>query len=112
VRSASYESVEKEVALLIEDFLARLARVLSKHKGREHEVEEMEERMKGVVLIERAVSAMVSGDNLPSLHEGLKLNEPRDLLQGISSRMLTDKLDARESRHDRVALGVATTRSV
>jgi DNA-binding HxlR family transcriptional regulator len=89
----SHERREKEVALLIEDFLSKLAHALPMHEKREYSVEEMEKEMKGVVSILGTLSQRWSLGIIFLLYMGsLKFNELRDLLPGISSRTLTDKL--------------------
>lgn len=89
----SHERSEKEVALLIEDFLGRLALALSKREKGEYSVEEMEKRMKGIVFILGALSQRWSLGIIFLLYmRSLNFNELRDLLPGISSRTLTDKL--------------------
>jgi DNA-binding HxlR family transcriptional regulator len=94
----SHERREKEIATLIEDFLANLARALPKHEEREYSVEEMERRMKGIVSILSALSQRWSLGIIFLLYmKTLKFNELRDLLPGISSRTLTDKLRMLES---------------
>jgi len=90
---ASRRGPEKEVAPLIEDFLSKLALVISKRRPREYSVEEMEEQMKGVVSILSVLSQRWSLGIIYLLYmKSLKFNELRDLLHGISSRTLTDKL--------------------
>lgn len=93
MRPVSHRRTEKEAALLIEDFLAKLARIISKREEREYSVEEMEEQMKGVVSILGALSQRWSLGIIFLLYmRSLKFNELRELLHGISSRTLTDKL--------------------
>ena len=95
---ASRRGPEKEVAPLIEDFLSKLAHVISKRKPREYSVEEMEEQMKGVVSILSVLSQRWSLGIIYLLYmKSLKFNELRELLHGISSRTLTDKLRMLES---------------
>jgi DNA-binding HxlR family transcriptional regulator len=94
----SHERLEREIARLIEDFLANLARALSKHEEREYSVEEVEGRIKGVVSILSTLSQRWSLGIIFLLYmRSLKFNELRDLLPGISSRTLTDKLRMLES---------------
>lgn len=89
----SHERREKEVASLIEDFLSKLANALPMHEKREYSFEEMEKEMKGVVSILGTLSQRWSLGIIFLLYMGsLKFNELRDLLPGISSRTLTDKL--------------------
>jgi DNA-binding HxlR family transcriptional regulator len=89
----SPERRERELTLLIEDFLAKLAQALSKHEDVEYSVEEMEGRMKGVVSLLGALSQRWSLAIVFLLYmRSLKFNELRELLPGISSRTLTDKL--------------------
>jgi DNA-binding HxlR family transcriptional regulator len=93
VKPVSHERREKEIARLIEDFLANLARALPKHEEHEYSVEETEEQMKGVVTILSALSQRWSLGIIFLLYmRSLKFNELRELLPGISSRTLTDKL--------------------
>jgi len=66
---------------------------ISKRRPREYSVEEMEEQMKGVVSILSVLSQRWSLGIIYLLYmKSLKFNELRDLLHGISSRTLTDKL--------------------
>lgn len=89
----SRETRDKELTLLIEDFLAKLAQALSKHEEVEYSVEEMEGRMKGVISFLSALSQRWSLAIIFLLYmRNLKFNELRELLPGISSRTLTDKL--------------------
>jgi DNA-binding HxlR family transcriptional regulator len=89
----SHERLEREIGELVEDFLANLARVLPKHEEHEYSVEEMERRMEGVVSFLSVLSQRWSLGIIFLLYmRGLKFNELRDLLPGISSRTLTDKL--------------------
>lgn len=89
----SHERLQKEAARLIEDFLADLAQAISKYEKREYSVEEIEEQMKGVVSILSTLSQRWSFVIVYLLAmRSLKFNELRELLPGISSRTLTDKL--------------------
>jgi DNA-binding HxlR family transcriptional regulator len=93
VRSVSHERREKETTRLIEDFLAKLAHALSKQDKNEFSIEEVEDRMKGIVSIFSALSQRWSLGIIYLLYmRTLKFNELRELLPGISSRTLTDKL--------------------
>jgi DNA-binding HxlR family transcriptional regulator len=89
----SHERREKETTRLIEDFLAKLAHALSKQDKNEFSIEEVEDRMKGIVSIFSALSQRWSLGIIYLLYmRTLKFNELRELLPGISSRTLTDKL--------------------
>ena len=89
----SHERLEREIGQLVEGFLADLARVLPNNEEREYSVEEMEKRMEGVVSVLSVLSQRWSLGIIFLLYmKGLKFNELRDLLPGISSRTLTDKL--------------------
>ena len=90
----SQEELQEEVGRLVESFLADVARALSKHeRRRRYSFEEIEEQMKGVVSILTALSQRWSLGIIFLLYMGsLKFNELRELLPGISSRTLTDKL--------------------
>ncbi|GEM_PF-3132217 len=93
MRSVSHERREKETTRLIEDFLAKLAHALSKQDKNEFSIEEVEDRMKGIVSIFSALSQRWSLGIIYLLYmRTLKFNELRELLPGISSRTLTDKL--------------------
>jgi DNA-binding HxlR family transcriptional regulator len=92
----SHEAFEREVARLTEDFLADLTRAISKQqrqKENEWSIEEIAEEMKRVSAILNVLSQRWSLGMIFLLYmRDLKFNELRDLLQGISSRTLTDKL--------------------
>ena len=99
MRSVSHERLEKEIGDLVEGFLADLARVLPKTEEPEYSVKEMERRMEGVVSVLSVLSQRWSLGIIFLLYmKGLKFNELRDLLPGISSRTLTDKLRMLEGR--------------
>jgi DNA-binding HxlR family transcriptional regulator len=89
----SHERLEREIGQLVEGFLADLARVIPKDGEQEYSVEEMEKRMEGVVSVLGVLSQRWSLGIIFLLYmKSLKFNELRDLLPGISSRTLTDKL--------------------
>jgi DNA-binding HxlR family transcriptional regulator len=93
VTTVSHDRSQKETARLIEDFLANLAQAISKREKHDYSVEEMEEQMKGLVTILGALSQRWSLVIIYLLYmSSLNFNELRDLLPGISSRTLTDKL--------------------
>ena len=99
MRSVSHERLEKEIGDLVEGFLADLALVLPKDGEPEYSVKEMERRMEGVVSVLSVLSQRWSLGIIFLLYmKGLKFNELRDLLPGISSRTLTDKLRMLEGR--------------
>jgi DNA-binding HxlR family transcriptional regulator len=90
---ASRRGPDNELAPIIEDFLLRLDKAIAKRKPREYSVEEMEERMESVVSVLGVLSQRWSLGMIYLLYmKSLKFNELRDLLHGISSRTLTDKL--------------------
>jgi DNA-binding HxlR family transcriptional regulator len=87
------EGLEKEVARLVDDFLADLEGVLAKSERREYSVEEMERQVKGLVAMLSALSQRWSLVIIFLLYmRSLNFNEFREMLPGISSRTLTDKL--------------------
>lgn len=94
--SVSHRAFEKEVARLTEDFLANLTITISKRQAQEENewsIEEIEGEMKRVSAILNVLSQRWSLGIIFLLYmRDLKFNELRDLLQGISSRTLTDKL--------------------
>lgn len=84
---------DNELAPLIEDFLSRVALAISNRGPREYSVQEMEERMKGVGSVLGVLSQRWSLGIIYLLYmKSLKFNELRELLHGVSSRTLTDKL--------------------
>ena len=87
------ERGEKQAAQIIEDFLAELARAVPKGENREYSVKEMEAQLKGVMPILSALSQRWSLGILFLLYmKSLNFNELKDILHGINSRTLTDKL--------------------
>lgn len=89
----SQEELEKEVARLVNDFLANVDRTLAKRERREYSVEEMEKQMKGIVAMLSSLSQRWSLVIIFLLYmRSLSFNEFREMLPGISSRTLTDKL--------------------
>jgi DNA-binding HxlR family transcriptional regulator len=89
----SRDRLEKDVGRLTEDFLAKLGKTFSKYEEREYSVEEMEGQMKGVASVLSVLSQRWSLGIIFLLYmKSLKFNELRELLSGISSRTLTDKL--------------------
>jgi DNA-binding HxlR family transcriptional regulator len=89
----SQEELEKEVARLVDDFLADLDKILAKRERREYSVDEMERQVKGLVTMLSALSQRWSLVLIFLLYmRSLNFNELRDMLPGISSRTLTDKL--------------------
>ncbi len=87
------EAPQKEVARLVEDFLASLDKVLAKHEKREYSVEEMEKQTKGLVGMLSVLSQRWSLVIIFLLYmRSLNFNEFKEMLPGISSRTLTDKL--------------------
>ena len=91
--SASRERQEREVSLLIEGFLESLARAISEQDRREYSVKEMESRMRELRSFLGVLSQRWSLGIVFLLYmRNLKFSELRELLVGISSRTLTDKL--------------------
>jgi DNA-binding HxlR family transcriptional regulator len=89
----SRDRLEKDVGRITEDFLAKLAKTLSNQKEREYSVEEIEDQIKGITSVLSVLSQRWSLEIIFLLYmKSLKFNELRELLHGISSRTLTDKL--------------------
>lgn len=91
--AVSQKRAEKEIARLIEDFLLELQEMLSKRERHEYSAEEMERQMEGVVAMLSVLSQRWSLVIIFLLGmKSLSFNELREMLPGISSRTLTDKL--------------------
>lgn len=76
----SREGREREVAKLVEDFLAKLAKVLSSYERQEYSIEDMEMQKKGLVSFLGALSQRWSLLIIFLLYmRGMNFNEPREL---------------------------------
>ncbi len=92
-KQAPRDTPENELARLVDDFLRDLEKTLAKRERREYSAEEMEHQMKGIVGMLGALSQRWSLIIIFLLYmKTLSFNELREMLPGISSRTLTDKL--------------------
>jgi DNA-binding HxlR family transcriptional regulator len=86
-------NIDKEISELTEDYIKNMTNIISQYSQVEHSINETQKEISNIKVVLRYFSQKWVFEIIILLFmRNLKFNELRDLLGGISSRILTDKL--------------------